>query len=237
MKPKTFNCEFCGSFIVRKDDGRKHFCDRKCKGDWQKLAKPVTKEWLEQKYLVEKLDSTQIGHIVNRDPKSVWNWLKDFKIPTRPRGGFTCPKSFKKGEPNRFKGRKHSQETRNRLSAIAKADGRVPFKKEIGPPLRGKFGPRHPNWKGGLTPERQALYCSQEWSRVVKIIWRRDSAKCQRCGLKKQDAGGVSFDIHHIKGFEHKELRCEPSNLVLLCEPCHYFIHSKNNTTNLFICR
>src|SRR5574341_544494 len=87
MKPITRPCAFCGKSVTRKSPGKQRsFCDNKCKSEFQRLAKPVTKEWLIQKYSVERLDCTQISKMVDRDSKSVWNWLKDFGIPTRPRG-------------------------------------------------------------------------------------------------------------------------------------------------------
>ena len=51
--------------------------------------------------------------------------------------------------------------------------------------MYGRYGDLNPNWKGGTTPERQELYCSQEWVDVVQKVWRRDYAECQNCEVKK----------------------------------------------------
>jgi len=214
-----------------------NFCDLSCKAEWQRTKKPVTKDWLVEKYSVLGMDCNQIAKVVKRDPKSVWNWLKDFQIPTRPRGGDTCPHSFKKGGVNPFLGRNHTPETRARLRAIALADGRVPYDPKVGSYMKGKRGAESTRWKGGITPDRQAHYSSEEWKRASKAVWKRDKAICQKCGLDKNSNREISFDIHHIKSFEHKELRSTVSNLVLLCEPCHYWVHSKKNKKDLFICR
>src|SRR6266545_6271825 len=103
MSTINCTCHHCGNALVRKSapsiKSKLHFCDKTCKGEYQRTFKPVSEKWLREHYTDKKLDTTQIAHIVKRDPKSVWNWLKDFGIPTRPRGGYTCPNCFKKGQP------------------------------------------------------------------------------------------------------------------------------------------
>lgn len=99
--------------------------------------------------------------------------------------------------------------------------------------MYGVRGEKHPNWQGGLTPERQACYSSREWANAVKVVWARDKKTCQRCGLRYKKT--VAFHIHHIVSFQVRELRTEPSNLVLLCIDCHHFVHSPANTERLFI--
>jgi 5-methylcytosine-specific restriction endonuclease McrA len=230
-------CSECGDSVFRKriaPTGRA-YCDINCKAAWQRRQKPVTKEWLVQKYLVEKLNCAEIARIVNRDTKSVWNWLKDFRIPTRPRGHDSKETQFKSGQTSAFKGRRHTIKTRKLLSKIAKADGRVPFDPAVGPPYKGKRGAEIPSWKGGVTPERQVFYSTAEWKAAVKAVWAKDNGTCQRCGIMKRYNRGVVFHIHHIVPFEVVELRSEVSNLVLVCKPCHYWIHSNKNTNGLLI--
>lgn len=222
-----YNCKFCGKLVRKQQSGQANhsFCNLECKGEYQRLQKPVTKEWLYQKYVVEELDTTQIGKLVNRDPKSVWNWLKDFEIPTRKRGTTGNAKGVKS-----MLGKKHSPETKEKLRQARLKDGRVPYLNKDGVHhLKGKKGIDTPNWKGGVTPERQAVYSSPEWKEAVKVVWKRDNAECQKCGLSQNEHREISFDIHHIVSFSVKELRCEPGNLVLLCETCHYWVHSNDN--------
>jgi len=94
--------------------------------------------------------------------------------------------------------------------------------------MYGRRDDENPNWKGGITLERQAFYQSEEWKRVSQVVWKRDNATCQRCGVLAD--GTIEMHIHHILSFALAELRAESSNLVLLCEDCHSFIHSKTNT-------
>lgn len=101
-------------------------------------------------------------------------------------------------------------------------------------PMHGRFGEDNPRWKGGCTPDRQALYSSREWIKASSFVWKRDGGTCQRCGIKKRK--GYSFHIHHIVPFsESEDLRSETSNLILLCADCHFWIHSKENTEKEFI--
>jgi hypothetical protein len=102
-------------------------------------------------------------------------------------------------------------------------------------PMWNKRGELNPKWLGGVTPERQAFYASDEWRKVCVLVWKRDKATCRRCSLFRKDRPDMPFHIHHIVSFADKDLRAEPDNLVLLCETCHHFIHSKRNIDNEFI--
>jgi hypothetical protein len=230
-------CGNCDADLIRKTASKygRYFCNTKCKATWQQSQKPATKEWLIQKYITEEMDCTQIAVIVQRDAKSVWNWLKGFGIPTRERGFASSATWRKPGQISTFKGKRHTDETKAFLRSIAIADGRVPFDRKVGPPLKGKRGSEVPTWKGGVTPERQAFYSSMEWKAVVPRVWKRDDATCQRCLTRKNSDRSKQFDIHHIVSFANRILRAELSNLVLLCEACHYWVHSAKNTDQLFI--
>lgn len=98
--------------------------------------------------------------------------------------------------------------------------------------MYGVCGPDHPNWQGGITPERQAFYASLEWATACSAVWQRDEATCQRCGC---GADKNVLHVHHIVSFAVEELRAEVSNLVLLCTACHQFVHSRKNTRHEFI--
>lgn len=237
VKPFETTCSWCGKTIIRSGRvGSLHFCNHKsCYAEWQKTTKkPVTEEWLRDAYIVKGMSCTQIAQEVGRDQKSVWNWMKGFGIPTRKRG-HTGNLSFVK--VHGMKGKHHSTETRERMSAIAKADGRVPYDPKIGSYMKGKKGADAPSWKGGLTPERQAFYASSEWSDAVKAIWKRDDAICQRCKLDHRSIlrGTIRFHIHHIDSFIIRERRDVVDNLILLCEGCHKWVHSKKNKRRLYL--
>lgn len=91
-------------------------------------------------------------------------------------------------------------------------------------------GSNNPAWRGGVTPERQALYKSREWKETIWRVWRRDNFQCQRCGIGK--TGKASLHAHHVASFaDHPELRFALDNLVTLCRVCHLWVHSKANAS------
>jgi len=232
------NCAFCASPVVRKRQAASanvkiHFCNITCKSNYQRLAKPVSKEWLYEQYVTLGKTAAQIGNMVKRNSKSVWNWLKDFNIPTRPRGSY-IPNHFKKGFASRL-GIKHLDSTKQKIRQARIRDGHVPYLKNGVHHLKGKRGADTPNWKGGITPERQSFYASDEWKSACKIVWQRTGAVCERCGVRQTKQLRGTYHIHHIVSFVVKSLRAEPSNLALLCRPCHLFVHSKANHRLEFI--
>src|SRR3990167_8835359 len=97
-----------------------------------------------------------------------------------------------KGGRNPFFGKKHSEETKRKLSIA----------------MKGKLeGDKHPRWKGGKT--------LRFWTRKIK---ERDDFTCQKCGLK--DARIVQAD--HVKSKKlYPELISELENGITLCPNCH----------------
>lgn len=102
-------------------------------------------------------------------------------------------------------------------------------------PMWNRLGELSPRWLGGVTAERQAFYASQEWKSVCSEVWKRDKATCQRCGLVRDTDLGIPFHIHHVTSFAVKALRAEASNLLLVCEPCHQWIHSRRNVNREYL--
>lgn len=102
-------------------------------------------------------------------------------------------------------------------------------------PMWNRRGELNPSWRGGVTPQRQAFYASSEWRRACSFVWKRDNAKCQRCCADRRTSPDLPMHIHHIVGFADADLRADPSNLVLLCEVCHRFVHSRRNTKREYL--
>lgn len=232
-------CKLCGNGIIRAGSRPGIFCSVKCKYDWGRLQKPVTKPWLQRKYVEERLSAYAIGRIVDRDPKRVYQWLRDYGIPTRPQRSSRRPRAL---WDHKFL---HQEYVRNGKTQeqIADEQGcsatlvRYWLTKhgidERHTPMEGRTGARSGNWRGGITPERQAFYAMAQWVQRGKMVWQRDKATCQRCGTRKQRY--FQFHIHHIVSFQVAELRLELSNLVLLCRDCHIFVHSGANLQKAFL--
>lgn len=242
------NCAWCKTEIMRRPFNHntgnpilQSFCDTRCKGDWQRENKKpegVTKEWLIHKYEIDHLDCAEIGRLVGRDTKRVWEWLRDYGIDTRPRGS-SVSKQWARGERKIISGWKMSDESREKIRQLRIKDGRKPYIMPDGSHyMKGRCGKDHHSWKGGLTPEREAMAQTEEWKNAVKAVWARSDAKCERCGKdhrKVDNRKKDGFHVHHIAPFRFKELRCEVTNLALLCRPCHHFVHSKKNVEKEFI--
>lgn len=225
----------CGREFKRRGRSVGTYCSFQCKRIYQSIQELLNRDWLYGQYVILNRTSREIAESIGCDRKTVDDSLRRHGIPLRSRGSHPNCRRIRKGDPSPWAGRKHTPETRKRLSEIAKASGRKPYKEENGPPWKGKGGPGHPAWRGGITPERAAFYQTEEWKVAARTVWKRDGRCCQRCGRKKKKGDRCSFDIHHIVSFAYKPLRAEPSNLVLLCESCHYWIHSAANVDRLFI--
>ena len=194
------------------------------------------KEWLFDEYVTKERTSNDIAKEVKRDPKTVWSWLKKFDIKTRSRGGESSSGSFSKGHKQGV-GRVHTNDTKEKIREARIKDGHVPYLNKDGVHwLKGVTGKKHPCYKGGLTPERQSVYSSQEWVDSVKLVWERDKAICQKCGKHHNtELNRGNFHIHHIISFQVKEKQTELDNLILLCKKCHLWVHSKQNVNKEFI--
>lgn len=194
------------------------------------------KEWLYNQYVTMKKSCYEIAISEKRDSKTIWSWVTKFNIPTRKRGAESSPGTFSKGHKKGV-GRIHDENTKNKIRAARIRDGHVPYLNKDGVHwLKGKKGDFTPNYRGGLTPERQAFYSSEIWVSAVKEVWKRDNAICQKCGKHhNEEKNRGNFHIHHIITFQNRETRADVDNLVLLCKECHRWVHGKQNKDNLFI--
>lgn len=70
---------------------------------------------------------------------------------------------------------------------------------------------------------------SPDIGRVKHAVWVRDAATCQECFVHADHYKGL-FHVHHIVPRECEALFSEETNLVLLCNTCHRWVHGKKNT-------
>lgn len=253
----TGRCKWCSKEIARRGRRTPVFCSVACKGEWQKTQKPLSEERLFQLYIADGMGTYQIARLVSRDPKRVYDWLRGFGIPIRKREWNTQP--GQRPFHNKSWLEREYVEKRRSAQEIAEVSGvtennvlfflhklGIPTRRTeevrahkywgaVGPanPMFGKRAEANPNWRGGITSERQAFYLSPEWKQATRLVWMRDKATCQRCGLEADSC--IEMHIHHKVSFAFRLLRAEPTNLVLLCDTCHRWIHSKRNTERLFL--
>ena len=84
-------------------------------------------------------------------------------------------------------------------------------------------GDRHPNWKGGISGERELHEAKKETKYWKKQIYKRDNHTCQHCGQK-----GYKLNVHHVNSYsEYPEQRLDINNGITLCLDCHTKFHKK----------
>lgn len=144
------------------------------------------------------------------------------------------PYASLRGRVSTFKGHKHTDEAKQKMSLVRKGRPsprrgvpRTPedrIKISIGTRQRTPRGAACHSYKDGKLAERMGLRYSQEYKRWRFDVYSRDNFTCQHCGDKR----GGNLHAHHIKPFaDHPELRFDVSNGITLCENCHKKVHSK----------
>lgn len=231
-------CKQCGKKFNRNGKKIPVYCSIDCKGAAQRelkeITQGITKDWLEKKYTDEGLSTYKIAKIVNRDPKRVYEWLKDYNIPTRTRSEALKKNSWwALGYDSALKGRNLSDETKKKISET-RIERKIPGLSGKNNPMYGIKGDKHPNWKGGTTPERQKLYGTELWKEIVKTTFTRDNWVCQRCSRKGTCKNGLH--THHLKAWaDYPDNRFDLDNLITLCRKCHNWVHSNKNINKEYI--
>ena len=76
----------------------------------------------------------------------------------------------------------------------------------------------------GHDTSRHARGYGTAWTKLRKVILKRDNYECQEC--KRQGGYSKATDVHHIKHLEtHPELALYDDNLESLCAACHNRAH------------
>jgi len=190
--------------------------------------------WLRQKYVDEGRSTYEIAALVGRNPKNIYAKLKDFGIPTRPRGHNLAGADnwhLKVGGPT-FAGGHHTEEALDKIRRAARRPR--PWLRGKGNGMWERRGPLCPNYKNGGTPERQRLYASGAFKDLLREVFKRDGYHCVRCGAPKR--GYRSLQGHHIRSWTgHPDHRFDSGNIVTLCQKCHSWVHSKANLTSEYL--
>lgn len=187
-------CKKCG---VSKSSQKEHVC----KTPWNKGLKGKQTAWNKGRRL-----STETKNKLSLSKKG----KKQPNLSGKNNGmyGEVPHNKGKKGPTSPMKGKKISEEIRNKIS-----------------------GHNHYNWKGGNRSVNSIIRKCYEYRQWVQDIFKRDNYTCQECGKR-----GVELNAHHIKQFalilkEHKiqtlkeALICHElwnyENGQTLCVPCH----------------
>lgn len=96
--------------------------------------------------------------------------------------------------------------------------------------ITNKFqcGEKHPNWKGGKTPQNKKWRMCKEFRDWRMSVFTRDNFTCQECLVR-----GGELHPHHLKPMSlFPELRYELNNGITLCASCHRKTPSWGNGLN-----
>ena len=137
------------------------------------------------------------------------------------------------GKPR--KGKTHSKATRDKMSRRAK--GLHLYQIGIRRDNTPKLGPKNPNWKGGTSSKRQKDCHPRDIRRAIKQVFIRDGYRCVRCkGLRERSSGAPRLHSHHLNPWKRfPEFRLLIDNMVTLCGPCHWWVHSNVNYSGEFL--
>lgn len=130
--------------------------------------------------------------------------------------------SFKKGQSPWNKGLKGLK-----IGTVKGTKFTEEHKRNLSLSHKGKMlGNKHPQWKGGITPENHRIRTSDEYKKWRMNVLKRDNFTCVNCGFKSKkskSAGYKECDIRvdHIKPFSlFPEERFNIDNGRTLCVPC-----------------
>lgn len=93
-------------------------------------------------------------------------------------------------------------------------------------PWPERSGPRHHNWKGGVSFTRRND--TSEYKRWRRAVLQRDKFTCQDCGTV-----GCRLNAHHILTYgDRPDLALVAENGIALCVPCHHKRHGREFFSN-----
>jgi len=195
---------------------------------WNK--KVIRKDWLYQKYIVEKLSAHKIANLCSCCGNTVLNKLKEYGIITRTiseaHQGKTLTEIHKKKISSSILGHKVSQNTRKKIGDANRGNHGYMLGKHHTEETKKKIsnaqkGERGHQWIDGRTPENTTIRRSVEYKIWREKVFEKDDWTCQKCKIR-----GWILHPHHIYNFsKYKELRFEVSNGITFCKKCHNRFH------------
>jgi len=194
----------------------------------RKLMKEYVCDFCGKKFIFNANDRQCEHHFCNMECYTKWR-------TGRKREGFVQPprtREFrdmmsKRMQGNQlFKGKKHTQEARDKMStSVLKNLAENPeTRKKISAATTAE---RNPNWRGGsakLEFEEAFGISIPEWDAIAKEVRERDGFICQYCGKSR------STIVHHIMP-RRISIDNDSRNLITLCSSCHFLVEHK--TTKL----
>ena len=123
---------------------------------------------------------------------------------------------LRSGAGNGMYGKKDSDKTRKLKSKATSGENNPMYgKHHTEEALEKMRGPKHHNWRGGITDDPYCpIFSDQEFK---KIIFERDGYKCQN-PLCRENCYHLSLVPHHI---DYDKMNCDLRNMVTTCRSCN----------------
>ncbi len=200
------SCAHCGKRC--RSAGAK-FCSVTCKNSasglvFRKIAASGfgVDQWLRKHYYADGCNLATAAGLLGIEKRTLWAFLRRRGLQTKPQS------ECQVGILNGFHGRRHSDETKQRVGQSSRSRQSAAVRNETGqygdgPALRGA---RSPSFKSGIGAYRRLAIAA--YGNV-----------CIKCG---KQASGRQIDVHHRDG---NRLNNALDNLVVLCRGCHLREH------------
>ncbi len=168
------------------------------------------KKWLESQYAKTKNIYT-MADIAGCHPRTIHKWMAKHNI-----------------KMNGMKGRKHTEETKEKISKGVLATNPTGMAgRKHSPETRknmslNRKGSMNKNWKGGITAGIRKLRKTKEYVRWRKEVINNAGGTCENCGSDK------NIEAHHIISL-HKDISkaLDINNGMALCIACHKKRHRR----------
>jgi len=201
-------------------------------------------EWMEQKYLKEQKDITEISKICSVGRGTVFRWLNRHEINTRVRGENQFV-DYELLNDYEFLYEQYVDKNRTLKEISEKANCSPTIvseylqKYDIEVDHPGSiYGERNCNYKHGN--HQQNRFYGENWDNVREEIIKRDNEQCQSCAMIRKrcrEKYNTDLSVHHIIPRENYrkddgtidfDEANKQENLITLCSKCHTFFERKD---------
>ena len=192
------SCKQCGEPFLAQWQSKGEFCSKSCDVTYRNKRRIYPKKKISRPSKIMKYGKHSPVSIELMRQKALARWEKD--------------KGIYDGPKNPFYGRKHTKETRLKISEKhADVNGPNNPRYGNGDNIKGK---KNPNWRNGLSCERYCLI----WRNKEYVEYIKDRDKNKFCWNPQCPGNGNQRIRHHIN---YNKKNCDPNNIITICNSCN----------------